>query len=155
MGLKDALVHTATDIFVERPGRTKTLDQWAATLEKSGAAIDRRAAATKDPARAQVVLRHCTGIERWGQRRLRVLLGAPLVRDEYDNYRPGTDLSLDGQRSAFGETRQETIELVRALQEARVAESATVLHNEFGPLTARGWLQYLNMHANLECKKFR
>jgi len=154
MGIKDTLVHTVADIVVERPGRAKTLDQWATALEKSGQAIDQRAAAAKNPERAQAVLRHNSGIERWGQTRLRVFLGAPVVRDEYDSYQPGTDLSLDGQRAAFGETRRETIDLVRQLQQANVPDDATVMHNDFGPLTVRGWLRYLDMHATIESKKF-
>jgi len=41
------------------------------------------------------------GIERWGQRRLRMLLGEPPVSDEYDSYRPGEDLSMPALRDAF------------------------------------------------------
>ena len=123
-------------------------------LEQSGQAIDRRAAAARDTKRAQGVLHHNSGIERWGQSRLRVFLGAPFVHDEYEAYRPGTDLTLDGQRAAFRETRQDTIELVHELQKANVPDSATVMHNDLGPLSVRGWLRYLDMHASFESKKF-
>ncbi len=112
-------------------------------------------ARTKNAEFAQPLLRHITGIERWGQSRLRAFLGAPLVRDEYDDYRPGKELDLDGQRSAFRETRDETIELVRQIAKANVPDSVTVAHNDFGPLSVRGWLRYLDAHASLESKKLR
>lgn len=31
----------------------------------------------------------------------------------------------------------------------------TVRHNEFGPLTPRGWLRYLEMHARMESKRIK
>jgi hypothetical protein len=104
---------------------------------------------------ASKVLRHITGIERWGQRRLQILLGEPPIADEYDGYRPGTDLTLDEQRALFRETRTATLALIDQLQAAGVGDDATAPHNDFGPLTVRGWLRYLDMHANLESKKLR
>ena len=101
------------------------------------------------------MLRHIAGIERWGQSRLRVFVGAPFVRDEYDGYQPGTTLSLDEQRAFFRTTRQETIALAQTLAAAKIADTATVVHNDLGPLTARGWLCYLEMHARFEMKKLR
>jgi hypothetical protein len=155
MGIKESIMQTAAGAFLEGPGKAKSFDAWVTELEKSGAAIEQRMAKTKNPEYAQALLRHITGIERWGQSRLRVFLGAPFVRDEYEGYRPGKELGLEGQRAAFRETRSETIELVRQLQQANVPDSATVAHNDFGPLSARGWLRYLNAHASLESQKLR
>lgn len=152
MGLKDSLMHAASGLFFERPGRGKNLDEWRAALIASGAAIDQRAAAAKDPVKASIVLRHISGIERWGQRRLRVFLGEPALTDECDGYRPGTDLTLDEQRAFFRETRDGTIALIDQLKAADSAPD-TVSHNDYGPLSMGGWLRYLDIHANLESKK--
>jgi len=155
MGMKASIMQTVAAAFLEGPGKARSFDTWVTELEKSGAAIDQRMAKTKNSEFAGALLRHITGIERWGQNRLRVFLGAPFVRDEYEGYRPGKELGLDGQRAALRETRGETIELVRQLQQANVPDSATVAHNDFGPLSARGWLRYLNAHATLESQKLR
>lgn len=155
MGLKETIMQAVAGVFVERPGQSKSLAEWQAALEAGGVAIDRRAAAAKDPVQASKVLRHISGIERWGQRRLRTLLGEPPVTDEYDSYRPGVDLTLDEQREVFRQTRAATVELAAMLSTTGVGDSATALHNEFGPLSARGWLRYLELHANLESKKIR
>jgi hypothetical protein len=40
--------------------------------------------------------------------------------------------------------------LARALAQARVEPTATVLHNQLGPVTVRGWLAYLNDHGKRE-----
>ena len=113
MGLADSVRQMAAGVFLERPGRGKSLDQWSAALEKNGAAIDQRAGNGKDEVKAAKVLRHISGIERWGQSRLRVFLGAPFARDEYDGYQPGTDLTLDEQRAFWRTTRAETIALTQ------------------------------------------
>ena len=102
---------TLAQKLLSRGQAEKSYTQWIAALETSGQEIDRRAAAAKDPIKGQKLLRHISGIERWGQSRLRVFLGAPFVRDEYDGYQPGTTFSLDEQRAFFRATRQETIAL--------------------------------------------
>lgn len=155
MGLKEAIMGAAAGVFIERPGHAKSYSEWKDALASSGAAIDARAVTAKDPVQASKVLRHITGIERWGQRRLRILLGEPPIADEYDGYRPGSDLSLDEQRAFFDTTRTATLILIDQLEAAGVGDDVTALHNDFGPLTSRGWLRYLDMHASLESKKFR
>lgn len=155
MGVKATIMGAAAGLFIERPGRARSYAEWKQMLETSGVAIDQRAAAAKDPVQASKVLRHISGIERWGQRRLQVLLGAPLLDDEYDGYRPGTNLTLAEQREFFRQTRADTLALVDQLQAAGVDVSVTAPHNDLGPLTARGWLRYLEMHASLESKKMR
>ncbi len=155
MGLKESVMHAAAGVFVERPGRGKSLAEWRAALENNGGAIDQRAAAAKDPEQASKVLRHISGIERWGQRRLQVCLGAPPTRDEDDEHRPGTSLTLAEQRECFRQTRAATVALVTQVEAANIGDEARSLHNDFGPLSVRGWLRYLDMHASLESKKIR
>ena len=153
MSIKESIFQLVAGIVIERPARGKTYEQWSAELAKSGQTIDRRMAASRNTAKAGATLRHITGIERWGQQRLRVFLGEPFVRDEYEGYQPGATLDLGAQRACFQETRQETIDLTQRLAQAGVPDTATVPHNDFGPLSARGWLRYLEMHASLESKK--
>lgn len=155
MGLKEMVMGAAAGVFIERPGRAKNYDEWRQALNTSGAAIDARAAAAKDPAQASKVLRHISGIERWGQQRLQMLLGAPPIHDEYDDYRPSANLTLAEQREFFRQTRADTLALVDQLQAAGVGDAVMAPHNDVGPLTARGWLRYLDMHASLESKKMR
>ena len=137
MSVGDTLRHLGAGIFVEGPAKKKSYAQWVAALDATGQAIDRQAAATGDPVKARKLLRHISGIERWGQSRLRVFLGAPFVRDEYDGYQPGATLSLDEQSAFWRATREKTIALAQTLAAAKIADAATVVHNDLGPLTAR------------------
>lgn len=155
MGIKEFLLHGLGQMIAERPGQSKSLAEWREMLVSSGAQIEQRATAAKNSAGAAATLRHITGIERWSQNRLRVFLGAPYQRDEYDSYQPGAALDLAGQIAAFVEARAETVELCEQLARAGLAPGATVEHNDFGPLSARGWLSYLSSHANRESTRIR
>ena len=57
-------------------------------------------------------------------------------------------------QDAFSETRQQTVAVVQQLGQTNVAD-VKVPHNQFGPLSVRSWLRYLEMHANLEAKKLK
>lgn len=142
-------------LIIERPAKNKSLEQWGEELAKTAKEIETRAAAAQNAAGASQTLRHITGIERWSQNRLRVFLGESYTRDEYDNYQPGAALDLAGQIAAFQETRSETVALARQLQTAGPAAPATVEHNDFGPLSARGWLAYINSHASRESTRIK
>jgi hypothetical protein len=74
--------------------------------------------------------------------------------DEYDGYRPPREATWFALQDAFRTTRQETVALARQLDQA-VAAGVKAPHNQFGPLTIRSWLRYLDMHANLEAKKLK
>ena len=155
MGIKETLLHGVAGVIIERPAKTRSLEQWGEELARTGIAIEQRAASAQNGPKAAGTLRHITGIERWSQNRLRVLLGSTYVRDEYDGYQPGADLDLAGQISAFRETRAETIDLARQLQLAQVQLDATVEHNDFGPLSVRGWFAYIDSHANRESTRIK
>ncbi len=155
MGMLDGLKGMAAGLFLERPARKVSLAQFAERLETSGQAVEARAASAQNPERTQKVLRHISGIERWGQRRLLAFLGQAVPTDEYDGYQPTTTLTTTEQCEFFRTTRQQTIILARQLEQANTPDTVRVPHNEFGPLTARSWLYYLNMHASLESKKMK
>ena len=73
------------DRFLRRPARKRSLEEHLAVLEKSGEALQARAAraAATDANRAH--LRHIISSERWGQRRLGTILGQPPIADESDS----------------------------------------------------------------------
>ncbi len=150
MGLRE----TITNRFLERPFRNLTAAQMAERLQLDGRVLERTFAAAQDSAANRQLLSHITGIERWGQSRLRVALGAALTMDEYDGYRPPQDADWTTLQDALRSTRQETVALAQQLGQA-VEAGVKIPHNQFGPLTVRSWLRYLDIHANLEAKKLK
>lgn len=152
-----ALQYTAMSIrgnlqraLIERTAARHTPGELLERLDRTGAAITERLAAAPDtPANREAAV-HVIGIERWGQRRLRIALGEPPVRDEYDAYRPGEDQDMAALAALFAETRQQTLAL--ATLAVRLPESVTAPHNELGDLTVPGWLIYLEGHAERETR---
>ncbi len=155
MSVKYNIAHVVGRLVFDKPARTMSLSEMAQKMEETGQTLAQDLASASDIHANYEVLAHIIGIEHWGQRRLRVLLGEPPLTDEYDSYRPSVALFWDDLRKAFTETRAETVKLARDLEAAGVDESDAVAHNELGILTALGWLRYLDMHANLEAKKMK
>lgn len=154
MAIADLLMKPIVNLMVERPGRKLPLAAWAQKLAESGDAINKRVADNQTP-QAAATLRHITGIERWGQRRLQVALGEPLLLDEYDHYQPPATADLATLREEFRTTRQATVALAQKLAAAGISDQVKIRHNQFGPITVRGWLSYLTTHANFESKRIR
>jgi hypothetical protein len=155
MGLRATFFHNVAQLIVERPGRKRSLAEWAARLEETLGPILAKAEGAGNPAAAGAALRHIIGIERWGQSRLAVFLGESLKQDEYDSYAPSASLDVAALRDELRSCRADTIDLARRIDTAGVSLEATVPHNDFGPLTARGWLAYLNDHASREAMRIR
>ena len=151
--MREMLFHFGAQVALERPKRS--LDQHALRLEQGGKEIEAALKAATGSERNCKLLSHVIGIERWGQRRLQTALGEPLVMDEYDGYRPPRDRDWTGLLADFRQTRQETLALVRKLEQAGLPADFRAPHNEFGPLSAGGWLRYLDMHARGEIRKLR
>ena len=154
MGLRDTLTSAVSSLMLERPLKNKDMAEIAQDLDLAGGRLKHTFAAAKDNPDNRRLLSHIVGIERWGQSRLRVALGEPLTIDEYDDYRPPRESTWPALQDAFSETRQQTVAVVQALGKANVAD-VKVPHNQFGPLSIRSWLRYLDMHANLEAKKLK
>lgn len=142
-------------LLIERPARKQSYAQLAQALEADAGPLVARFAAAADTPRNRHQLRHIIGLERWGQRRLRTALGEPPVSDEMDDYMPERGLSLADLSVAFAATRRETVVLARQLEARGIDGAQQVAHNQFGPLTLRGWLRYLNLHARLEGRRVR
>lgn len=140
-----------------------TVLRWAAQWRARGQTVEtmrRRMATTgancaetirsgSPSARSLEQARHVTGMERWAQARLRVLVGGPALNDEYDAYRPDELTTMPALADAFAATRADTLALVDEIKAAGLADK-TVPHNELGALTVPQWLVYLDDHANRE-----
>ena len=138
--------------MAEMHARGKDLRELADELEASGRTMQERIEGKTDTPGNREAVAHWVGIERWGQRRLKVPLGEPFVEDEHHPYRPDKDIGLDGLRSEFAETRRETVQLARRLDEADVDPDTTVPHNDLGDMSVRGWLAYLIQHPEQESR---
>jgi len=136
----------------ERAARGKDLEQLAADLEASSTVMAGRLARASDTPGHRDAIAHWVGIERWGQRRLRVALGEPFVEDTYHPYRPDEAGGIEPLRHAFRDTRAETLAIVDRLREANVDVTTTVRHNDLGDLTIGGWLAYFVQHPEQESR---
>lgn len=154
MALADLLRKPIVNLLLVRPGRKRSFAEWAQKLAQDGEVIVRRVTAKQTPT-ASATLRHIIGIERWGQQRLQVALGKPLVQDEYDGYQPDANTDWATLLDAFRTTRQTTVSLAQQLGAGAVSDQVLVAHNQFGPLPVRAWLSYLDTHANLESRRIR
>jgi hypothetical protein len=135
--------------------RGKSLADLIQAAQTDGQAISARVADKPDSPGNRTQLRHIIGIERWGQRRLQTMLGEPPIYDEYDGYQPAENLDLAALRQEFTTTRAETLAIVGAIQQAGVAQTGLAYHNGMGDLSLAMWLRYLNLHANLESRRFK
>ncbi|MEX2500855.1 MAG: hypothetical protein WD336_00650 [Trueperaceae bacterium] len=156
MSLLQRLIGLARRPMAERHARGKDLPTLADELEASGRDLDARIAGKPDTPGNREAIAHWVGIERWGQRRLRVALGEPFVQDEHHPYRPvveeGVEEGVEALRIALADTRADTVALARRLHEAGVDPTTTVRHNDLGELSVAGWLGYLLQHPVQEAR---
>lgn len=146
-------MYLVAPIFIERPAQRLSFADFRNRLQGTAQAIQARAKAAKNWDQADPVLRHIIGIERWGQGRLEVALGKPFLMDRYQDHYPHQTLSPEGLRQLFIETRKQTLNLLDELE--KTPHSEKILHNGMGPLSVKGWLQYLVTHADLESRRIR
>lgn len=154
MALADLLRKPIVNLLLVRPGRKRSYTEWAQKLGQDGETILQRLAPKQTP-KASATVRHMIGIERWGQRRLRVALGEPVIHDEYDGYQPEAAADWATLLETFRTTRQETVRLTQQLATSPGSDQVLVPHNQFGPLPVRAWLRYLDTHANFESRRIR
>jgi hypothetical protein len=152
MGLKERLWHLAGRLYFERPAHRYTVAEHAERLRRSGEKLAARLAAAAGTPKHREKLRHVVAIERWGQRRLKVFVGEPFVLDRHHPYTP-PDAGWEQLRRDFDATRAETVALAERLSSPEPATH--VRHNQFGELSARGWLRYITGHAHVELRKLK
>lgn len=153
MSLKQRLFHLGAKLYFERPAQKLPFQDHVAKLRSSGAEVQSRLRSAQPTDQHRQVLRHVIGIERWGQRRIRTFLGEPFVMDAHHPYLPPADTSWDDLVGEFARVRGETVGLAEALSDCNAG--GRVPHNQFGEMSARGWLQYLRGHAEVETRRFR
>ena len=98
-------------LMVDRSAKNKSLDVLQGQLSESKQTILSKIGVAADNETNREQLSHVIGIERWGQNRLKVLLGEPLKMDEYEGYRPQGMKSLAELAEEFSRTRQATLAL--------------------------------------------
>lgn len=132
-----------------------SLDDANAALVRTGEVVTATLAAARDTAGNREAVNHFVGIERWGQSRVRVALGAPFVLDRYHGYRLPDDASLPALVRAFRDCRAATLALVREVADAGVDPAMTITHNDIGDLTVIEWFVYLSDHSKRELIRIR
>ncbi len=142
----------AKPILIEWPARGKKLYEFKADFLQTLEPIKERILKARNP-QAEEITRHIIGIERWGQHRLSVAWGQPLVMDEHHAYKPPQGLSQEALATEFHNTRWHTLWVVERLYST--IDPEYIPHNAMGPLSIRGWLYYLYLHANWESRKLR
>jgi len=147
--------HLVVERVLERPTRAKRYAELADDLYVAGERLGLRLQRTRPGAAASGVMRHIIGIERWGQSRLRVAFGEPFVRDAHQPYKPPREATWEELTQDFHDTRAETVAIARGLSSDPPPPDWRVEHNALGPLSARAWLRYLQLHADLESRKLR
>lgn len=173
---RDSLREFFTAQTLERPARRLSYAEHQAALSRGGVLVVSRLARAGESVNTRKLARHIVGIERWGQARLRRFLtpdflapdflaatvsaagaGAAPGRatDSHRPYKPPRDAGWTELLSDLSTTRAGTVELARQLQASPPPEHLRVPHNSLGELSARGWLRYLSLHADLESRRAR
>lgn len=134
-------------IFSEQRAKNMSWDDLTRKLERAAEIVLPRFDGKSATPRNLEAARHVIGIERWAQRRLRIALDEPPVMDEYDAYRPDDLNDMAALKTAFAETRRETVAIIQQLRAAGVPLDTPTPHNELGSLTIAGWVLYLTDHA--------
>jgi hypothetical protein len=148
MAFKDALFQFAAGLFFERPAKNKSFAQLRTALEQGRTQIESQLEGCQPN---PDLLRHIIAIEAWGQNRLRSTIAeVPFERDGSGKYLPDVSIGWNELRRVFWQTRQTTLELLDRLEPAN---PGPVAHNQFGPVSVKGWIWYLISHANLEAKR--
>jgi hypothetical protein len=143
-----ALMRWGAKLVFERPIKKLSLSELAAQLDQSGKQITDRLNICADVPANRRQLCHLIGIERWGQRRVRVAIGEPFLTEEYDHYRPSQESSWEELKAEWDLTRKASHALVQVLSEANVPADTKIEHNQYGPLSVKAWLRYLDDHAS-------
>lgn len=149
------ILHTLSPIMLDAIIRGQTLPSLTQALRQSNTSLQNSLAQRPDTTWNRRILSHIIGIEKWGQHRLHVALGQPLVMDEYDTHRPSKATDWNTLKQQLAATRQETIHLAEQLAQPHVNQSMVIPHNQFGDLSLRGWLYYLRVHADAEIQKMQ
>lgn len=149
------LMSWGAQLMIERPVRNMTVQALIDQLGQSKKRISTMLDTSSDTPDNRRQLCHITGIERWGQRRLRVALGEPFLTEEYNHYCPSTELSWNELKIEWRNTREATLALADNINKADTPVDIKIHHNQLGPLSIKGWLRYLDVHASSEGRRIK
>ena len=147
------LMSVARWLFAERPARGKSVLTLQRELEAGAETVADRISNGADSPANRSKAGHVIGIELWAQQRLRTALDEPFREEEHDAYLPDESLDMRTLRDAFLDARHNSLVLAAELHDAGIDPAVTVPHNDLGPMSVRGWLHYLNGHADFESKR--
>jgi hypothetical protein len=155
MSIRETALKLIVPLFVENPAQKQSFAQLTLRLEQSQTLIANRtnAVKTQNLEKHRATMRHIIGIERWGTARLKVALGEAFKPDGQKDYHPDASQDLTALLEDFTSTRLETLRTAKLIEQQN--PSLKVLHNNLGELSMKGWLQYLNIHAEIESRKLR
>jgi hypothetical protein len=155
MGLRETALKLIVPLFVENPAQKQSFAQLSAKLEKTQGEIANRirGVQTQNLEKHRATLRHIIGIERWGTERMKVALGEAFKSDGQKDYHPDPNSDFTALLEDFTATRLETLRVAKLVEQKN--PNAKIEHNGFGPLSVKGWLGYLNVHAEIESRKLR
>jgi hypothetical protein len=155
MSIRETALKLIVPLFVENPAQKQSFEQLTLRLEQSQTVIANRinAVKTQNLEKHRATLRHIIGIERWGTERMKVALGEAFKSDGQKDYHPDSNSDFSALLEDFNNTRLETLRIAKLVGQQN--PSLKVLHNNLGELSMKGWLQYLNIHAEIESRKLR
>lgn len=153
--IRKLLMPVARWLIVERPARGKSIAILQREMESAAEGVAENISNGADTPENRAQAGHIIGIEGWAQQRLRVALGEPQRDEEYDGYRPEPELDMLALRDRFLDVRHNSLVLASELQDEGVTPQQTVEHNDFGPVSVGGWLQYITGHASFEAKRIK
>lgn len=142
-------------VMIERPAYWRSLDELLSALETSADKLHESLSKAKGSDKDKATLRHVIGMERWGQRRLRVALGEENPNDEHHAYKPDANSTWEELLQAFQSARQETLDLGYSLAAKEVDLNQGIAHNQFGDMSVKAWLRYLHLHAWAEARHIK
>jgi hypothetical protein len=144
-----------TNMFFVNPANKLSYAQLIEKLYESKKNLTETFKAKADSSKNREVITHIIGIERWSQTRLAVFLGTPMPKDEYDGYRPSSNVTKAKLIDLFTHTRDHTLAICQQLATLDIPASQTVNHNQYDAFNSKSWMYYMLVHSNLESKKMR
>ena len=144
-----ALFRLGAYFLLRRPTKHIPFAELIETCQQKGIELEQAYVDKLDNEKNKRIMSHIIGIEKWGQRRLQVALGEPLLANEYLDYRPARAVPFPELCEQFPAVRAATITLANQIAQTDAVHHK-VPHNQFGDLDGKAWLHYLTIHADRE-----
>lgn len=140
-------------LLLERKIQGKSYQQYNQRFQESSSYIQNLIDLAEANQKNRWELLHIIGMERWMQSRMKVALGALLVQEEYDGYRPPDDTSWHDLKQMFIDVRKDSCDLCAKFDAKNVDPAQKIEHNSVGPLSVKAWMEYVVSHSNRHANK--